>query len=67
MKIKSSFLIPLILLLGCGLLWTPSQHAVSGHPLLQPVAVAAARNAKFFSNKISGTASQGFRRHHLQF
>jgi TonB family protein len=31
-------------------------HAVSGHPLLQPSAVAAARQAKFAPTKLSGSA-----------
>jgi len=31
-----------------------SAHAVSGHPLLQAVAVAAARGARFSPTKLSG-------------
>jgi protein TonB len=31
-----------------------SAHAVSGHPLLQAVSVAAARNAEFSPAKLSG-------------
>jgi protein TonB len=31
-----------------------SAHAVSGHPLLQAAAVAAARSAKFSPTKLSG-------------
>jgi protein TonB len=31
-----------------------SAHAVSGHPLLQAVAVGAARQAKFSPTKLSG-------------
>jgi protein TonB len=31
-----------------------SAHAVSGHPLLQAAAVAAARNARFAPTKLSG-------------
>jgi protein TonB len=31
-----------------------SAHAISGHPLLQPVAVAAARGARFSPTKLSG-------------